>query len=325
MLVKEKNYRQLSAYKKTIPVYNAAGEMLQEIILPERIIPIDGKRGGFSDAGVYYKGTGIVYRGHYVNQYDEEVKLLKKTNIIYERYHVCYARLLRKFGIFTFSHQEVFSDFEGACGRKEMKLIENQEQFEFSAIKDIVNVIPIGIEDHHIYAYTLREVKTSPIDVVKLIEYVLKCNFNVPWDKNLRADIYGNCYIRDVADWFISDKLSHKVGTIYALLRASYESDIYLYANVLRYFLNIYNSEKTFILYFGVLIIKKCCPGDFSELEEVEEPTAEMFEKLLQLLFNGKACCHLENEKEWLWVKEHYLSQIPKYRDIWIAHCENMV
>jgi len=305
-------------------VYNETGEVIQEIVLPEVIVPIDGKRGGFAESGVYYKGTGTIYRGHYVNQFNREIRLLKKTNIVYEKYHVCYTGLLRKFGIFTFPHQAIFSDYEGACGRKEMKLIENHERFAFSAIKDIVNVIPSGIVGHDIYAYRLREVKTSPMDVVKLIEYVLTSDFNTAWDKNLRADIYGNCYIRDIADWFTSNKLSHKVGTIYALLRAIYEMDIYLYINVLKFFLDTYNSEKELILYFGVLIIARCCERDFPELEEVENPTPDVFEKIMRWLFEGKACCHLENEEEWLWVKEYYLSQIPKYKNIYIERCANL-
>ena len=43
-----------------IPIYNKLGEKLDEFKLPEKIMPIPSKRGGFSEKGIYYKGSGIV-------------------------------------------------------------------------------------------------------------------------------------------------------------------------------------------------------------------------------------------------------------------------
>lgn len=102
---------------------------------------------------------------------------------------------------------------------KEHRLLENQNTFERSAIEEIVSVIPTGIPEHNIYAYRLKSVKGNIDDTACLIEYVLMNDFNTAWDKNLWGDIYAYGYIRDVADWFVSDKLNHKIGTIYAFLK----------------------------------------------------------------------------------------------------------
>ena len=42
---------------------------------------------------------------------------------------------------------------------------------------------------------------------------------------------YG--YVRDIADWYISDKLNHKIDTIYALVYSLYQADMNMYAQLL--------------------------------------------------------------------------------------------
>ena len=307
-------YEFITSKTDTIPVYSATGKKEYEITLPEKIMPLNSKRGGFSDTSLYYKGAGIVYQCHFVNQCKQDESLLHKTNIIYEKYQVCYPNLVGKFGIFIFPHQPVFSDLEGACGPKEKKVLENQKYFQLSAIEEITDVIPTGIDNHNIFVYRLKKVSANPLDVMDLIEYVLQTNYNTPWDKNLWSDIYCYRYVRDVADWFISDKLCHKLGTIYALLNSLYNSDIYLYSMLLKKVLNIHNCERNFILYFSALIVDKYCPELFESIHlDVNEISPELFGILLKLLFSGKACCHLENDTEWSWVREYYTSRINKY------------
>ncbi len=307
-------YEFLTPKTDIVLVYSITGKKEYEIILPEKIMPLSLKRGGFSDTNLYYKGAGIVYQSHFVNQCMQNERILTKSNIIYEKYQVCYPKLVGKFGIFMFPHQAVFSDFEGACGIKEMKILENQKHFELSAIDEITNVIPTGIENHNIFVYKLKKVVAEPLDVIDLIEYVLKSDYNTAWDKNLWSDIYCYRYIRDVADWFVSDKLCHKLGTVYALLNSLYNNDVYLYSMLLKKVLNVHNCERNFILYFSALIINKYCPKLFeSNNLDVNEITPQLFESLLKLLFSGKACCHLENDVEWSWVREYYFARINKY------------
>ena len=314
MLTEKKTYNFRTFQTDTIPVYNIEGQKVHEIHLPEKITPMVSKRGGFSDTNTYYKGAGITYQSHIVNQCKPGMKVLEKTNIVYEKYAVCYPKLVGRFGIFLFPHQAVFSDMEGGCGKKEMRLMENQKSFELSAIKEITDVIPTGIENHNIYAYRLKEKGAQSFDIVALIEYVLQADFNTAWDKNLWSDIYCYSYVRDVADWFVSKQLSHKVGTVYALLSSLYKSDVYLYSMLLKEVLNTYNCDKVLILYFSALIVYKYCPEQFDALTvDIKEITLEVYRELLRLLFSGKACCHLENDEEWNWVREFYFGRIENY------------
>lgn len=307
-------YKTLTFQTNAIPVYSISGKREQEIILPEKIMPLASKRGGFGESGLYYKGAGIVYQNHVVNEYDRNMKLIDKTNIVYEKYSVCYPHLAGKFGIFPFPHQAIFSDWEGACGRKEQALLENQRRFELSAIEEITDVIPTGIPDHNIYVYRLKKVSAGPLDVINLIEYILQADYNTGWDKNLWSDIYCYTYVRDLADWFVSDKLCHKLGTVYALMSSLYNSDVYLYARILKELLGIYNCERAFILYFSALIVNKYCPKLFTSFaQDIQEITPELFGKLLELLFSGKACCHLEEDAKWDWVRDYYRQRIERY------------
>lgn len=294
-----------------IPIYNKLGEKLDEFKLPEKIMPIPSKRGGFSEKGIYYKGSGIVYRNHLTNEvsdYDKgKLNIIGNTGIIYEQYLACYPDLVGKFGIFTFPHQFIFTDFEGGCGKKEMKIIENQKKFKYSAIDEIIDVIPIGIKDHNVYAYTLKEIKGGIDDTVNLIEYVLLNDFNTAWNKNLWGDIYAYGYVRDIEDWFVSKELNHKIGTVYSLLNSLYRADLWLYANLLLKFFGKYSFEKYKILYYSGLIVEKYCPKLIDEEKiNMDSLNQDTYGRLLELLFSGKACCHLENEKNFIWVYGHY-------------------
>lgn len=307
-------YNQLTRMVNSIPIWDAHGNLLQEIKLSEKIMPIVSKRVGLGESGLYYKGGGSIYQCHFVNESDKELKLLGKTGIIYEQYKVCYPKLVGRYGIFTFPHQTVFSDFEGGCGKKEKNLIELQKEFEFSAIEEILNVIPVGINEHNIYVYRLKNVKSELSDVVKLIEYILSNNYNTAWDKNLWSDIYGYQYVRDLADWFVSDKLCHKLGTVYALLYSLYKEDIYQYTMLLKQTLGVHNCDKYLILYFSALIVYKYNSNLFDYLNfNIKEITSELYAELLKLLFSGKACCHLENDEKWDWVRMYYISRISRY------------
>ena len=153
-----------------IPVYDVKGNKLDEIRLPERIMPIPTRRGGFSAKGIYYKGSGIVYRNHLSDkeqmQMTDGEQVIGKTGLVYEKYLACYPPLVHKFGVFLFPHQPVFTDCEGGCGKKEKRLVDNQKDFAYSAIEEIVDVIPISIPEHCIYAYRLKNVKGGIEDTI---------------------------------------------------------------------------------------------------------------------------------------------------------------
>lgn len=57
--------------------------MLEQIILPELIKPVPRRRCGYSEKGLYYKGAGIVYTGHFVNELTDGMKMVKETGMMY--------------------------------------------------------------------------------------------------------------------------------------------------------------------------------------------------------------------------------------------------
>lgn len=124
---------------------------------------------------MYYKGSGTVYTNHLTNQVKNEdcgEKIIGKTGLIYEKYIACYPKLTGRFGIFMFPHQAIFTDYEGGCGKKKQKITENQRLFERTAIDEIIDVIPTGIENHCIYAQLLLNcLGTYSFEKYKILYY----------------------------------------------------------------------------------------------------------------------------------------------------------
>lgn len=296
-----------------IPIWNEKGIKIDEVLLPEAVTPTVGRRGGYGESGVYYKGAGIIYRGHLSNEPKPYERVLKQDKLIYQKYTVINTHIVKKFGIFQFPHQPVFTDCEGACGKKEMKLLENQPKFELSAIDEIMDVIDVGIPDHRIYAYKLKKLRSEPMDVLQLFAYILQADFNSAWDKNLWEDVAGYCYVRDIADWFCSREFKHKLGTIYALLHSIYAVDKYLYASITNEIVGYNYMDGLYIPYISALIVKKYCPQALSEFDgDLKYFDVELYRKLWSQIYAGIACCHLEQEKKWAWVRQSYLEDLDR-------------
>lgn len=298
----------------TVPFMDKNGKVLQEIKLPERVLPILSKRTAVSESGTYYKGAGSIYTCHFTNELKDGETLLSKTGILYEENKVCYLKLCGKFGIFDFPHQPMFSDLEGGCGPKEKNLPIMQEKFEYSAISEITDIIPTGIEGHNIYAYRLKETRGSLRDTCELLQYALANNFCTAWDKNLWADIYCYRFVRDVGDWYSSESLPGKLATVYALLHSLYEADIYQYLELQSLLLGEMNTEKHLLIYYSAKVVESLCPDEWKNAEiDLVAVTPELFGKLLSLMIQAKACCHLENEEKWSWTREKQLSKKAEY------------
>lgn len=299
----------LEAYTDVIPIYDSKGSRIDEIVLKEKIKPVPRRRCGFSNRGVYYKGAGIVYTGHFVNEYEKPLKLVASTGAVYEKYNVINTTLFRKFGIFTFRHQPCFSDYEGGCGIKEKNILGMQKRFAYSAIDEILSVIDTPLEGHYIYEYRLKELSGNYKDTLRLIEYILCENFNTAWDKNLWDDIECFGYVRDLADWFISDAFCHKLGTIYALLSNVIKKDKYLYEMIVRTLTGLEQLGDHHIIYIAALIVKKYTPACVGDID-MDNPCESLYTYLWKQLYAGKACCHLENEDNWSGVREVFNAKI---------------
>lgn len=292
-------------------IYDIEGKIIADVKLPEYITPIPSKRTGISESGLMYKGAGIVYQKHLSNDIDLGARKIGDSGIIYEKYVITYPHLIGKYGIFKFRHQPIFDDMEGGCGTKELKMVDNMNMFEMSAVKEIVNIINIGFDDANVYVYNLKEVNASPLDVVELIEYVLCNNFNTAWDKNLWSDIYCYKYVRDIADWYKSEEACHKLGTVYALLHSLYVNDIYLYIQLIMHLFGEINTNKLYVIYYSGRIVNKFCKNKINI--NLDKFNIENYSELLRLLFDGKACCHLMDDRKWNWVREYYYNKIDGY------------
>lgn len=297
------------AYSDKVIVYDKQGEVQDEMTLPEKILHIPGKRGGYGESGLYYKGAGIVYRNHIGNlkEKEEDEHIIGKTGIPYEDSLMCREKLIGKEGIFTFRHQPVFSDLEGGCGKKEKKLIENQRRFEKSAIEEIVDVLPTPIEDHAVYIIRYRKVKGEISDTVSLLEWVLSEGWNTAWDKNLWSDLYAYGYVRDVADWFPSDSPNHKLGTAYALLYSLYGANPELYAQFCISLFGKCSFYRRDILSYSARAVNLL--NDRKDILP-EADSEENFLTLLRILTSGKACCHLEDDEKYDWVRQYYFQRL---------------
>ncbi len=294
-----------------IPIFNAAGLKLDEIVLPEAIRPARHRRGGFSENGTYYKGTGIIYTGHFSNSLQPGMLEINQSTIPYQKYQVLYPNLYNKFGIFTFPHQPIFNDFEGGCGPKEENILTLLPQFEFAAIEKDVEVIDIPLAAHKIYKYRFRKLSGSYLNTMELLEYILTENFNCAWDKNVWADVVCYGYVRDLADWFISSEACHKLGTVYAFLNSIHDADTYLYASIVGALTQCEYLETLFLPYISALIVKHFCPSLMEEYD-LEQFSPYLYGRLLNLLYSGKACCHLECDNFGTGIREHYKKEITQ-------------
>lgn len=308
------NSSELTRTTDSIPFMKKTGEVIKEIKLPEKVMPILSKRTAIGTSGTYYKGAGTIYTCHFSNTIESGETLLAKTGILYEENKVTRLNLCGKYGIFNFRHQPMFSDLEGGCGPKEKNLLVMQKKFEYSAIQEIVDVIPTDIPEHSIYAYRLKETTGSLKDTAELLKYALENDFCTAWDKNLWADIYCYRYVRDVGDWYCSDSVAAKLGTVYALLHSLYETDLYQYLELLHLLTGDYDVEKHFVLYYSAKTVQKICPKRWEETRiDLEHITPKLFGQLLSLMLQSKSCCHLENEQEWNWTREKQLERKKDY------------
>ena len=120
---------------------------------------------------------------------------------------------------------------------------------------------------------------------------------------------YG--YVRDLADWFVSDRPAHKLGTIYGLLHSVMEADKYLYEDIVRETVGLEQLGDIYMPYIAARIVERYVPGSLGGIS-LEHITPELLGELWEMIYQGKACCHLEKEDDWAYIREGYLQEIPR-------------
>lgn len=145
---------------------------------------------------------------------------------------------------------------------------------------------------------------------MELTDIILQTD-RVPILDYMGADITCYGYVRDLADWFVSEGPFHKLGTMYALLHSIMKADKYLYEDIVRETVGLEQLGDIYMPYIAAKIVERYVPGSLGGLS-LEDITPELVGKLWKMIYSGKACCHLEKEEEWAHIREDFLRELPR-------------
>jgi hypothetical protein len=221
-----------------ILVHDKKGSIVNSIELNDTIEYVDGRvcKGNKS----YYKGVGIPYEYHHIQpeEMSDEYDLIEKSDIFYIGNCVSKKVFSGKTGIFQEKYQSHFTDWIGACGIKELNILENlydEGRFEMSAI-EVFGYETIDKDKQQYYLSVdypdgrINYVNApNAVELRNLLDYMIQNDWNFPWDKDSISDINSKSKVTDVADLFRSDELKHKIGSVYSVLYSLYKTDKNLY------------------------------------------------------------------------------------------------
>lgn len=209
-----------------ILVYDSNGTVVDNIFIDDTIEYVDGRVG--KGQHCYYKGVGIPYTSHHTDcQIGDGYDIISTSPIFYLGTQVSKKCFQNKVGIFQEKFQPQFTDWIGACGIKELNILENlydEPNFEKNSI-DVLGYETIDATSEQYYLKVQYHCQRKfyiespdPVKLRELLDYMIQANWNFPWDKNSISDISVNGLVTDVADIFNSTELIHKIGTAYSVL-----------------------------------------------------------------------------------------------------------
>jgi hypothetical protein len=299
-----------------VPIYDKLGKKIDQLSIDDTIEYVDGRVQKGSTC--YYKGIGVSYESHHSFDVGPEYEVLAENDIFYVGHNVIKKCFVGKSGIFQEKFQPFFSDFIGTCGVKEGTLVLNSTIFEKSSA-DVIDCICIDKENQQFY-YLLdykcnREsylkYNGDPVKLRELIDYMLKNNWNFLWDKNSIGDISKQGLVTDCADLFISDSLSHKIGTVYSVLCSLMQNDVQKYNDFLKICGLAHYDQRSLV--FNSVKLLQMNGIDITEFIKYEDLNHTYKYIVLNYLASGKNCaycaCDLyrDNGEK---VKEQYLKNI---------------
>jgi hypothetical protein len=137
----------------------------------------------------WYKGAGIPYNAHHVREYNNEYHELYKCDVFYIGHCVMKKCFIGKTGVFQEKFQPHFTDWIGACGEKEIQIVENlwELEFERNAI-EVHGFEEIGSGQYYLtcdypFGRTSYLENPNPSNLFTLIAYMVDNDWNFPWDK----------------------------------------------------------------------------------------------------------------------------------------------
>ena len=279
-----------------IPVYDDKGNQINSIFISESIDYIDGRVS--KGEKYYYKGVGVPYKSHHshVERTNINYNFIEKSDVFYLGNLVEKLSYKDKTGIFQERYQPHFTDWIGACGIKELNILENlydEDKFEMNGI-EVFGYEVIDESENQYYLkvdYPERRVsyldKPNPKELRNLLDYMIQNDWNFPWDKDSITDISSKSKVTDVADVFKSNELTHKIGTVYSVLYSLYNSSQSDYMNFCSENNMNHGNRMSFI--FNSLYILYSNGVDISSLSK-QTPIETYKHIVLNYLVVGKNC-----------------------------------
>lgn len=282
-------------------VYNSSGESVKSFFINDDIEYVDGRV--HKGKRCYYKGVGVPYRTHFIKEesisHDYAVSNSAHGNVFYAGYVVSKKNFINKKGIFLEPYQPFFPDAIGSCSIKEGPLVMNSVVFERSSV-EIFDCIEIDVgdyEDRQFYYELDYKCKRKtylnegdPHKLTELLNYMIASDWNFLWDKATIKDVSLDGRVTDVADLFISNKMSHKLGSIYSVL---YSLSYFDQKKFLE-FLSVNDLEHKDARWFVFNAIKLLERNgiDVTELNPGDLSTQNYKELVIRHIVSGKNCAY---------------------------------
>ena len=306
-----------------VPIYDSQGNEVNSFTINDDIEHHDGRVS--KGTNVYYKGVGVPYNSHHVHAPNAEYKWNYTCDVFYIGECVTKKCFEGKTGVFQERFQPHFTDWIGACGEKEIQIVENlwELEFEKSAI-DVKEWHPIDEEYGQYYLivdYPDKRVSyldnPNPSYLLELIQYLVLNDWNFPWDKTSISDVSCSGKVTDVADIFKSDNLTHKLGTVYSVLYSLGQTDREQY-NLLCQSLGLdFSSHMSYVI--NTLTLLSSCGVDITEI--VRDNIQDTYRNAVKnFLVEGKNCgfcgvgsCIARPDANQSWgdyIREQYQQQV---------------
>ena len=236
-----------------VPIYNAQGVQVDSFFIDDTLTYVNGRVSKGDKC--YYKGAGVPYKQHHIITPTDDYDVCYKCDVFYIGYAVSKKCFQDKTGVFMERHQNHFTDWIGACGEKEIQIVENLWELKFARTGiEVFGWHPINKDEGQYYLEVDYPTGRTPFvekpnyqDLMSLMGYMLDDHWNFPWDKNSISDILTGGLVSDVADIFYSTSVHHKLGTIYSILYSLGRTDRILYEQFCKRHMLDYTREMCFV------------------------------------------------------------------------------
>ena len=276
-----------------VPVYDNQGVQVDSFFIDDTLEYVNGRVQKGDKC--YYKGAGVPYRHHHILEPTEDYDVCYKCDVFYIGYAASKKCFQGKTGVFQERHQNHFTDWIGACGEKEIQIVENLWELKFA--RSGIEVFGWkSIDESHRQYYLEVDYPTGRTSFIEkpnynhlmsLMGYMLDDHWNFPWDKRSISDILAGALVSDVADIFYSRSLHHKLGTIYSILYSLGKTDRKIYEQFCTTHMLDYSREMNYVT--NALAILMRYGIDIEEI--MKENIVETYKNAVQnYLIVGKNC-----------------------------------